>query len=293
MQKAHRLALHGLKLIGIVLFLWIVSHIDRTQIFAHIRNADLFLLIPSFVLLFGIYGVKTLRWHILVKKTRLQPTLGESWRLYNIGIFLGMITPAKIGEFGRAAYLKSAGLPALRALGITLLDRSIDVIKITILSMIGLGILFGAQWFFLGTIVFLVMGMMGWTFFHSKYVPEQTRTILRETILTPSTCSLLITLTLLNWFLYFTWTILIARSIGITVPILTLLATFAITSIIAILPIAPSGLGTRDAALLTLLAPFGVDPSHAIALASLMFVSIVLSSGLGGWYWMRDRMVAK
>ena len=52
------------------------------------------------------------------------------------------------------------------------------------------------------------------------------------------------------------------------------------------LPIAPSGLGTRDVALLTLLAPFGVQPEEAVALAMLMFASIVLSCPLGGYYWL-------
>ena len=97
-----------LKFLGIVLFLWILLKIDRNLLFGYIRHANQTMLLLSLPVLFCMYLIKTVRWHILVKSTGAHPTFKGSWELYNIGVFLAAITPGKLGEFGRAAYLRDS-----------------------------------------------------------------------------------------------------------------------------------------------------------------------------------------
>ena len=108
-----------------------------------------------------------------------------------------------------------------------------------------------------------------------------------QKVLVPSVITKTTLTTFLHLVFYLTWAILVARSIGIDIPLISLSAIFMIAGTIAVLPVAPSGLGTRDAALVTMLASYGISTEQAVALAFLMFISIILSGSLGAWYWTR------
>src|SRR3989344_6086205 len=145
-------SLWTLKCIGILLFVLIVSRVDSSALLSHLRQTNVPILLASFPFLILMYIWKTARWHTLVKTLGIHPTFIESWQIYNIGTFLGTITPAKVGEVGRAVYLRRAGLSGPRSLGAVILDRSADIIIIALLATGALGLLFGAQWIAIGMI---------------------------------------------------------------------------------------------------------------------------------------------
>jgi uncharacterized membrane protein YbhN (UPF0104 family) len=238
-------------------------------------------------LIFLLYGTKAVRWHLLVAASGFQATWQSSWRLTNIGVFLATMTPAKIGEFGRAAYLRKAGMPGKRAFAITLLDRILDTAVIAAIALPSMGVLFGARWFLGSSILTLLAATCSW--FLWKKMEEWTRwtepQFLREILQKRVLFSLLAT-TLLSWLLYFAWALLLARGLGLTIPKAVLIAASTIAGILNLLPIAPSGLGTRDAAFFFLLTPYGVTAEQAVALAFLMFTTIILSSLPGLLYFL-------
>jgi len=287
MTKKHLLSL--LRLIGILLFLLILFKIDRVKFFEEFQKANIMPLAISFAALFVVLYLKAIRWHILVKQVGLKPSIIESWKLYHIGYFLAMITPAKLGEFGRAAYLVHAGLNKRTSFGIAIIDRLADVIVTGVFILGAIWILFGWP-IALEATLFSLLGMLI-VIFITKRTSLGSKLInvlpFLRSILTSTVVSQVTAITVVHWFMYFTWAILIARSIGIDLPVVTLSAIFAIAGAVAVLPIAPSGLGTRDAALVTLLAPFGIPTEQAVALAFLMFTSIIVSGSLGACYWAR------
>ncbi|OGJ55149.1 hypothetical protein A2880_04665 [Candidatus Peribacteria bacterium RIFCSPHIGHO2_01_FULL_49_38] len=274
-QKQERQWRKWLKLIGVLIFVWILSRIDFREIFLHIRSAKISSLFIAYMLIFAMYGAKTLRWHTLANNAGGTMKLQDSWRIFNIGVFLGNITPGKIGEFGRAAYLKKHGVSLPRALAIALIDRLADVIVIGFLALFGMWHLFGTQWSF-------VLGGMAMTMIITGFLARKTGMGIQL-----KTISIIMFWTLCSWLIYFIWTLLLARSIGIDLRAITLVSALTITGIVSLLPIAPAGLGTRDAALLTLLTPFGIQAEQTVALAFMMFIGILFSSMLGGWYWFR------
>jgi uncharacterized protein (TIRG00374 family) len=83
--------------------------------------------------------------------------------------------------------------------------------------------------------------------------------------------------------------VLVARSLGIDTPIYILVAAFTVTGIVSLIPIAPAGLGTRDAALMWLLSGYGVEAHQAIALSFIMFVCLILSNMLGMTYFLSNK----
>tara|TARA_Y100000310_G_scaffold338918_1_gene429948 strand:+ start:548 stop:1594 length:1047 start_codon:yes stop_codon:yes gene_type:complete len=272
-----------LRIIGIALFIWIIVSIDQHQLMAIVLEADVPLLLLALFLQFLVYTAKTLRWHVMVRATNLQPTFGDSWRLYNIGVFLATITPAKLGELGKAAYLKKEGLPAVAGIALVFVDRLSDVLVISLLSIAGVGILFGPLWSLLaGTffVSFCLVALFGW-----KCLPQERKTVMTPHLPRKKTVFLALLFTVISWILYFAWTLSLAESIALVAPLPALISALTITGILSLLPIAPAGLGTRDAALLTLLATYGVSSSQSVALALLMFCSIVVMGIPGGLCW--------
>lgn len=287
----HHCILRGCKILGLVLFLWIIGHIGWQDVFKELRGMEKDALALSFLPLILQYVIRALRWHLLVRTTGLQPTFIASWKLFNIGAFLAMITPAKIGELGRAAALHRQGVHGPTAFAISLIDRIADIVVIAAFATLGIRTLFGTAamlTFILIGVTALITAALGWR--TTRKHRENTRW-LREIsgLTTARTALLLLVTTTLGWMCYFWWAILLSRSLAIVVAPFPLIAVLTVTGIVAILPIAPSGLGTRDMALITLLAPYGVAAPRAVALASLMFLTQTLFGILGAWYWFRPK----
>lgn len=280
-----RTILWAIKLIGIGLFVLILSKIDRVALMEQLQQADVGLLVIAFPISFLAYFSKTQRMKELTNATDVMLPLKSHWRIFNIGIFLTSVTPGKLGELGRVAYLKAAGLQMAGAIAVVIVDRLFDVACVCILAIAAAGILFGAKWSFVGLMLTAIAAIIGikiisvskrfaWlSFFHKLF---ERKKILPAFIWT-----------LCAWFVYFVWAVLIARAVGIDTAIPVLISVFTIAGIMSLIPIAPSGLGTRDAVLLVLLAPYGVTPEQAVATALLMFASIILSGFLGGYYFLR------
>ena len=278
-----------LKIIGILLFAWILSRTDRVQLLSTLQQINWMIFLAAIPCFGGIYLTKTLRWHALVQATGLRPTLKESWQLYMIGIFLGNITPAKIGELGRAAYLKKQGLSTKIGILLSIVDRAADAIIIAIFGALSVGILIKDGWVYVSyaTLILLIIALCILHIY--KKIISMTLPFVKIFLrrIHPHLVHKVIITTILGWIFYFAWAVLLARSLGITIEVHILVATFTITGLVAMLPIAPSGLGTRDAVLVMLLRQYGVSAEHAVALALLMFTVIILMSMPGGWYWLQ------
>ena len=290
MRHSKTASLWLLKLIGVWLFVWILSRIDQHQLLKTIKAINVPLFALSFCLQYVLYIPKTHRWHTLVRSTGYTPTWHESWKLFNIGIFLATVTPAKLGEFGRAAYLRKHGVPTATGVSLGIIDRFADVIAIGILAVAGIIILFSWKWAAALTALGCVCAAIGYVLFRKT---KDVSFLTFAHSLSPAALRNIALSTIIGWIVYFAWAVLVARSLGIDVALPVLVSCFTITGIIALMPVAPSGFGTRDAALITLLVPYGVNPENAVALAFLMFVSILGSAVLGGWYYVRSNGVTE
>lgn len=279
----NRLGLWFFKLIGIGLFVVILSQIDRQEVLQQLQSINIALAIGAFPLLYAMYYCKAHRLRTLVGTSDVSLSISEGWKIYNIGIFLANITPGKVGEFGKAGYLKAMGMQTALSITITILDRLFDVLCIAMIALIGLGVL--VSWKI--ALAITIVGLIGisiakllwnWTT-ATKWFSFLKEALKKESILPASFW------TLLSWIIYFLWTIALATAIGITIPVHALIFIMTFTGVIALLPIAPLGLGTRDAALVFFLFPYGVSSEQSVSLALLMFVHILLSGALGGIYF--------
>ena len=82
--------------------------------------------------------------------------------------------------------------------------------------------------------------------------------------------------------MFFTQAYLIARAAGIDASFLTVSLVIALGSLVAILPVSISGLGTRDAVIVAYLGTEGIQGDAALGFSILIFFVFVVGSGLIG-----------
>ncbi len=89
-------------------------------------------------------------------------------------------------------------------------------------------------------------------------------------------------LSLINHLAFVVCSYLYGRAIGLDLTLLDQLTIFPLINMIAAIPVTPSGIGTRDAAAIVLLAPFGVEEGAAVTLSLMIYATLILWSLVGG-----------
>jgi uncharacterized membrane protein YbhN (UPF0104 family) len=86
---------------------------------------------------------------------------------------------------------------------------------------------------------------------------------------------------------------LLARMIGLTVPLVVFFAIVPFVFLISILPISLGGLGVREGLLTYLLAQFGVNTSDGITLSFLVYLSRFIPAIPGGIVQITETLFGK
>ena len=89
-------------------------------------------------------------------------------------------------------------------------------------------------------------------------------------------------LTVLAYGLFFTQYYLVAKSLSMRISFTDASFAVALGSLVALLPISISSIGTRDAAIMAYLASNGVAPQQALSFSLLIFITFQLMGGLLG-----------
>ena len=272
-----------LKVIGIGLFVLILLKIDTDAALESIADASTPLLVLGFSLFPLIYAIKSTRWYIISIAAGAHTTAFDSMVIYMSGLFLGIATPGKVGEAIKIPALVSRGLHMKDAVTITILDRVFDIALLGLMGIWAIGLLFSSVLAVsLGFCLAFALGIA----FLLKTPLRKLRDLILPNI--PRSQWIRATLlTVLNWIVFFAQFWILALAFGIHVPLLTFIAIITITGIISILPIAPAGLGTRDAALLLLLGQQGVPAETIIAFSFTIFVLTIFASTIGAYFWLR------
>jgi len=83
--------------------------------------------------------LKAMRWHLLLQAGRCRATFGESFISLIGGMGVALLTPARLGEVTRAAYLSEPR--KLRVGALVMVDKVYDVIVLALLSVAGAALL--------------------------------------------------------------------------------------------------------------------------------------------------------
>lgn len=272
-----------LKLLGVALFIGIIVRLDGEVIGGFLASAQWKLLLYGIAALFGVLCVKAFRWHTLVEAAGAQRSATISFREFMIGVFLSTWTPGKIGDFGKAAYVRSYGIGMKTGAIIVIIERMADAGILLVMALLGAWALYGTRGWEASVVATLALACV---ICIAARFSQKIAGAIRYCISHHALLRLILTTTL-GWGLHYIWVICVARSIGITVSIPVLIAAATGSSLLNALPIAPLGLGTREAALLYLLSPHGVEPERVVALSMLMLLELLIVAVPGAWFWLR------
>lgn len=295
-----------LRLLGIGLFFFIIYKIDLSKLLDCINNVKFsyvtIILLLNFVLVF----TKALRWNSILKIQQVRLTLTDSFLIYYSGLFFGVISPGRLGEFVKILYLKvEKGGSLIKGILSTLIDRLFDIYVLIILGIIGI-------WQFniigklsnLSFILIIVILLAPILLFHKKTAARgvgllyksirinKFKNEIEETFddfygevnkLISSKLIFPAILTCISSLILFTQCYLLVIAMGIvSIDFITITLFMAISRLIGLIPISISGLGTRDATLIYLFSLIGLKPELAVGYSFLIFVTLFVFNGMIG-----------
>jgi len=292
-----------LRLIGLVVFTYILLNIDFKLFFEKICGADAFYLAAGFILTLGVLIAKSLRWRSILGMLGIAIGSRLSIKLYWLGLYAGIMTPGKLGEVVKVYFLKHKGFSGFRSLMSVIIDRASDVFVIMVSG------LFVVAFYMrdLAASIIIVLtaafcGLIFYVFFRKGAMSAIADGILKRILnagaygryrSVAGSCSDLghvefkrvgasLFYLILSWGLYFLANYAIALSIGIKISPFMLLAVITAATIASILPISIAGLGTRDASIIYIFALTGLSKESAVVFSFFILIIdlIVISFGL-------------
>lgn len=296
---------NGLRITGLVLLVVIIFSIDLEQLQTQFSQANLWLIILAIALYFPHIALKAARWRLLLREMGIEYGFLPSYLSYQGGIFIGLLTPGRLGEFARAGHLTAdADVPTGIALSSVLLDRLFDLAA---LLLVGVAALFtlgidGNSWAVIIALLMLGLLAAGAFLWDRTFEPIQTMLLrfgrvgrvlvgedswllqARSSMLQMSLSSLFVAglMTALAYGLFFLQTYIAALAFNLPLDFLTVSFATALGSLVTLLPISISGLGTRDAAIATYLGTQGITTAQALSFSLSIFLIFYLAGGLIG-----------
>ena len=297
-------------LFGIFLFIIILTKTDFKDILTNIKNVKLFYL--SFALLFSfpVIMTKSYCWNYLKKRQNIYYSQKDSFLMYGSGMYIGSVTPGRIGEISRILYLTKDGYSLGKSLVSLILDRISDFVFLFIFLFFGLffslDLINNQILIFLTTAIFLIILLfislrLNQTKFVFKklfyfLIPNKYKKSLKVNfqdfvkdikIYDFKNYLIILLITAFSWSFYYVQMYIVARSANITnVPLLHLSIILTIIGFINLIPISISGIGTRDAALIFFLTPFMIAKEQIIIFSSLILLMYIFHALIGFVCWL-------
>jgi uncharacterized protein (TIRG00374 family) len=135
----HRLALRLLLglLLAIAVYVAVSIYADLQALGATLNAFDARLLLPVLLLSVANYGLRFVKWHYLLRRTRVRVPPGRSLVVFLSGFSMA-ITPGKIGELIKSWLLKqSAGVSMTRTAPVVIAERLTDLVALLLLCLGG------------------------------------------------------------------------------------------------------------------------------------------------------------
>jgi uncharacterized protein (TIRG00374 family) len=296
--------LRWFKILGVVLFAFIVTRLDFRAILVQLESFRvewLGVYVACFVMAIILKG---LRWRSVVTKQGLAMSLWRFLAITIVASFLGIVTPGRFGEYSRVLYLSRENFSMGKSLASVILDRLYDISFLMTFGV--LAVIYFSSLFFPGFVMLMTYGgafvaILGFLYFFRHRLWDLLNSILRRILSPRSYASVkdewetfkselrsvfvptLVPMTILSlgsYAFYFAQIYAVSKGFGVDVSFVYLSLCLAASALISMVPISVGGLGTREATFIALLGKVSVTPETATLVA--FIDGTVLSLLLGG-----------
>ena len=303
--------------IGILLFIFILTRIDLSSLFEIFLGINLFFLCCALIVNGITIAVKSFKWKLIVSTLKKEISLSASIRAFLIGFSFSVLTPAKLGDFVRAFYIRDDQCTLGKAISSVVTDRLIDIVTLFSFAFVGIlvfSFVFHREILSVSLLVILAVAiasavyivtrkdLLTWLLrpFFNIFIPHHHKKTVSEYyhdffsglsvfFQNKKIFFLVIIVGILSWFPPIVYAYLLALSLGISVELTFFVIVIPIISLLDLLPISISGIGTRDAALIFLFGLQGIPPEPAVAFSLLyLFLSYWLVALVGALFWIQN-----
>ena len=257
----------GIVAVFTVIVFWLLSRqVDFGEVKQTLSGAHIPTLAfgASFTFLFPVFS--SLRWRRMLQALGHEVPFRDCFDMIMAAWPMGTITPSKTGDFVKAYYLKDRA-PVRVVLGSVLAERTLDVLVLLALAVMGcvffqrwgLALIAGAA--LLGGLLAILV-LLRFRLPIPRKLKEKLAGVLGSLRLlarTPALLGVVILYTVLNWSCSIAQLVLCYRALGVEVPMIFAAGALPLAIFVGLLPLTLSGMGTRDAALISLFAPYATS----------------------------------
>ncbi len=299
-----------LPILGILIFILILKRLDWQQIMHSLENIKPIYILISILISPILIFFQTLKWALILKKQDIHLPFWGLIKIHMISSFYGAITPGRIGYFIKILYLKEkAKISTAKSLTSIIVDRLIDFMVVFILGAIGSIIVINYYADITTHIIIAVITLFTIELiFASKKVQDiflrfitkvlipakfkdQVKEFFNEYLkhsLNPFKQYTNIFLTFIVWVLIYTQLFLISQSFNIQINYLYFLVLPPIATMVSLIPITISGLGTREATLMGIFSLFRIPATKIFLMSLLNTVIGTIISLIGGLFALHE-----
>jgi uncharacterized membrane protein YbhN (UPF0104 family) len=292
---------------SMIIFAACVWYIGRTfqwrQLGQVLREVNLTLLLVGGGASIVVYWMlRTLRWHILLRRTDTHVPLLDLYMCTAVSLSFALFTPLQSGEMLKIELLKKYGMiQRSPGYGSFLVERALDLA--TLLTMACVSLLTTLNilpnrtyaYYILGCLVLVyVAGLIALAKLRLKGRPQQLMEHMRQCVGNLPTLVLVTAITCVSWAsVALSWQVFLYSG-GIHLGFAKVVALMSIVALISILSLIPGGVGVSEVGTSQLLIHFGsavpIAQAGSLVLRSYSLVAIALGTGhLGLWKLVRSR----
>ncbi len=294
-----------IRFIGIILLIFILTRVELSSIAYTVTKVNLWYLALAIILTLPLVFIKSWRWQFLLKIQGITYPLRQAFPAYFSGIYLGLATPGRLGDFARVLYLTNdKKLPFGEAFSSVLADRLCDIYLLVIVggfgliafSLLGGGTISAVIVLLLLLVISLLLlnrrigkGLMGLVYrarvfrkFEERIDTSVDQFYWGVERLTGRKLVSPLLLTIAAYAIYFGQCYLLTLSLNLPLSFFYVATCMAVAVLIAMIPVSIAGIGTRDATLIALFSLQGVTAESALSYSLLVLFTFYICVGAMG-----------
>ena len=256
-----------LLLVTAAVFILLFRNVSFSSVLELLRGARPGLLLLGVVITVSFPFLSAWRWKAIMDGLGWELSAREAVSLIMACWPLATFTPSKGSDLAKAYFLRGR-IPVSIVLGSVLAERLLDVLTLLAFCLIG-ALRFGWHTLAIASGVLLAVGILGTVALLTVRLPipnrlrpkvERMLGALKLLLRRPSLLLWVLVLTVANWLASVLQTWIFYSALRESVPLVSVLAALPAAIFVGLLPITLMGMGTRDAALIRLLAVYAAAP---------------------------------
>ena len=282
-----------IKLLGITLFIYLLKNVDWKVCKDEMSKISIFSLVIALLMIQIGYLIKSKRWQIILGHYEVTIPVWKLFKIFSIGTFLGLVTPGKIGDFGRLFYIKKY-IDIKKGLSSLFIDRIFDLISLGIFGFVSIiyfennfkiinkiSLQFGyeKQYFLIGVII----STLALYVILRKKIISIIQTIMEGFKGFISFIKQLI-ITVFSMILIYGAFVVVCYGMNIQIHYLGLFFGLILIGLLSLIPITVLGLGVREVSMVYIFDLYGLGFEKAIALSLIILIMQIIST-IPGIIW--------